>query len=549
LSRLTRRPHRFQLKKEVAKALTGGHPWVFRDKVSGAAQIFADGQWLELVDGENQVVGYGLYQQEGGVAVRVLRLGTKPPDLEYWKKNLQRSIKRRAGLLFETNAYRLLNGESDGFPGIVIDVYDGYAVLQTYTPAVDALGRYMALLAFKELELKAVIWKTPTKRKDRPSNEVRVLCGAMPEGLVKFHEGKINYYADLLSGQKSGTFLDLRGLRRWLSQQPLKQNRILNLFAYTGTAGLAASQAGAREVLNVDSAQASLDFGEKYHGSDTQQWLCADIFGWLNGLSPEERFDGIVVDPPSMASLKTQVPKALATYFRIYKQVVQHIKPHGFIVACCCTSRISPGQFEECVRAALPGFRCVEKLPMEADHRARFEEARYLKVLVFQPISVARAAATEKKRSAVAERDVFDEEFGEEDTFRRARKPETVKEPSEQTDTRRPRPWVKPEGEKTDTRRPRPWGKPEGEKPARPGGSSSRPGGGSARPGSGGDRPGGSGPPRPNSRPKADNWHESGQSGRPSKKFDRPGSGLPKPSKPPGKRKDDRPGSGGRGRK
>ena len=384
MSRISRKPHRFQLKKDVAKVIREGHPWIFRDKLSAAAQIFSDGQWLQLVDGDNLVVGYGIFQTQGAVAVRMLRLGNKPPDLEYFQHNLQRSIRRRAALQSETNAYRLLNGENDSFPGVVLDIYDGCAVLQTYSSSVDALGRYVGRLACRELNLKALVWKCPTKRADRPAQDMRVLRGRMNEGTVKFHEGELALAADVHNGQKSGTFLDLRGLRRWLTQQTLTGQRILNLFAYTGMAGLAASHAGA-EVLNVDSAQTSLDFGQQHHASPRQNWLCEDIFTWLGNLSPEERFDGIIVDPPSMASLKSQIPKTLLAYRRLYKQCEAHLKPKGFIVACCCTSRISPGKFEQCVREALPTFNCAEKLHMEVDHRARFEEARYLKVLIFRP--------------------------------------------------------------------------------------------------------------------------------------------------------------------
>lgn len=373
---------RYQLKKAVAEALRNGHPWVFRDKVSSASAVFQDGEWLQLVDQDNKPVGTGIYQAKGGVAIRVLRLGQEPVSVGWLRKQIGKAIAKRAPLTQETDAYRVLNGENDHFPGVVLDVYAGNGVLQTYTPGVDALGRYAAAVASQQLSLKSVVWKTPSKRLDSEDRPNRLLRGARPH-VVKFYEGKLKLAADLWSGQKSGTFLDLRGLRRYLQALDLNGKRVLNLFAYTGTAGLACCAAGAKEVINVDQAQPSLDFGQRYHGHKAQRWVCADIFSWVKGYQAQP-FDLIVVDPPSMASNKTQVGRALATYKRIYAAVHRLLRPGGTIVGCCCTSRISPGEFESTLRQALRGMRRTERLPMELDHKPRFDEANYLKILAFR---------------------------------------------------------------------------------------------------------------------------------------------------------------------
>lgn len=374
-------PQRYQLKKELAAIVRAGHPWIFRDKLSSATSAFCDGQWLQLVDGQNQVVGWGVYQATGGVGIRVLRKGQNPPSLDWYSRLVQKAIAKRNPLRSETDAFRVFNGESDRMPGIVLDVYAGYGVLQTYSCGVDSLGRYLAGLAYQQLGLKGLIWKIPSKRKDAEAG-VRRLRGNLPN-LVRFQEGPLQLAADLRSGQKSGTFLDLRGLRRWLSQQNLRNTRVLNLFSYTGAIGLAACQGGAREVHNVDAAQASLDFGARYHNAPAQRWICADIFRWLPEL--KEQFDWIIVDPPSMASQMDQVPQALAVYRRIYRQLLPHLKPGGVMVACCCTSRITPDRFEQVVRQALGGAKVWQRIPMEMDHKAGFEEANYLKVLAFRP--------------------------------------------------------------------------------------------------------------------------------------------------------------------
>lgn len=395
---------RHVLKNAVCEGLETGHPWVFRDKV-GDDRALSDGDWLQLVDPEGGVVGTGVYQAEGGVAIRVFRLGPRPITPGYLKARLDQAIERRAGLLAETDAYRVLNGESDGFPGIVVDVYAGVGVLQTYSPGVDALGRYAAGYIADRLSLKALVWKAPSKRvggRETPPN--RMLRGRERPYVVKFHENQVVMAADLFSGQKSGTYLDLRGLRRYLLSQDLSGKKVLNLFAYTGMSGLACAAAGAREVVNVDAAQPSLDFGRRYHKGAAMKWVCADVFPWIDALPPRE-YDLIIADPPSMASNKTQVLKALKIYHRLYSTLLNKLKPGGTIIACCCTSRISPREFEEKVSFALRPMSRKLALPMEVDHKPAFAEADYLKILVFQqdPSAAparARTRAVEKTRSA-----------------------------------------------------------------------------------------------------------------------------------------------------
>jgi 23S rRNA (cytosine1962-C5)-methyltransferase len=380
---------RYRLKQQTADAIRKGHPWIFRDKVSSVLDSVADGQWLQLLDPKEKTVAFGIHQKEGGVAIRILRHGELEPSLGWLKKMLAKALKKREAMRLNNQAFRLLNGENDFFPGVVIDVYGNHGVLQTYHPSVDSLGRYAAAVARQMLNLQSVTWKMPQKRiataseENRTGEKVRMLFGQRP-GVVIVQEEQIQLAADLSAGQKSGTFLDLRGLRRYLASAPLKNKKVLNLFAYTGSAGLACCVAGASQVINVDAAQQSLDFGEKHHAHPNQQWVKADIFPWLKDLSARQKFDWIIVDPPAMATQKTQVPFALTTYQRIYRRAKELLNPGGTIVACCCTSRISPTQFKQCVGASLPSMKPVADLPMELDHHSKFPESNYLKVVVFR---------------------------------------------------------------------------------------------------------------------------------------------------------------------
>lgn len=386
------------LKRAVCDGLMSGHPWVFRDKVEKTTEGIKDGQWLRLLDPSGHEVGTGLYQAEGGVAIRVFTLGQEQVTTDWLQERLRTAISLRSGLRQETDAFRLVNGEGDGLPGIVLDIYGRVGVLQTYSPGLDILGRYVARVARECLGLTSVVAKAPSKRVGDKGQVCRRLYGEQPY-VVRFHEGPLLLAADLWSGQKSGTFLDLRGLRRLLLSFDLKGKRVLNLFSYTGTAGLACALAGALEVVNVDAAGAALEFGRRYHHHEAMRWQQADVFTWI-GTEIPHRYDLIIVDPPSMASNKGQVPRALAAYHHLYQQVLTMLKPDGKVVACCCTSRISRRQMEEKVSLALRPMSRRSSLAMEPDHPATMIEADYLKVLVFDRDPRARVAESKKGLSS-----------------------------------------------------------------------------------------------------------------------------------------------------
>ncbi len=376
------RPRRYQLRKESVQVVASGHPWIFRGQLSSAATVFGDGQWLQLVDGGNQVVGHGMFEAQGAVAIRVLERGGRVPDAAWVAERVDAALARRAPLRAETDAFRAVHGESDGLPAVVVDVYRDTAVLATYSTGADALGRLVAARVCQKLGLVRSLWKPAHRRAAGGPAALRALVGDLPPDPIEIREGPLSFRVDL-AGQKSGAYLDLRGLRRWLLAQELGGARMLNLFSYTGTLGLAARQAGAAEVWNVDSSRRALEVAARFHGGGAHD-QAADVFEWLPRLRPSERFDLIVADPPPMTSRVAQVEGALAAYRRLYRTAAPHVAPGGRIVACCCTSRIDARSFQRAVVTGLgKGFRFERRIPPEVDHPVGFPEADYLKVLVF----------------------------------------------------------------------------------------------------------------------------------------------------------------------
>jgi len=377
-------PRRYQLNKISFQAIRNRHPWIFRSHLSSAADIFSSGQWVQLVDEKNAMVGLGIYDREGLIGIRCLHFGGMPPK-GWINGRLGEALEKRVQLRKFTNAFRAVHGENDGFPGVVFDVYDTTGVLQTYSTSVDRLGRFVASYLKRSLRLENIVWKTPTRRR-RKGDLLRVLFGSIP-GDIAVREGKLEFRLSVREGQKSGAFLDLRGLRKWVASQKWNGYRVLNLFSYTGTLGMASEIAGATEIWNVDTSGGALEFGKKYHAINAQRhrWIRADVFPWIQDLPKKERFDVIIVDPPSMASAVSQVPQALKTYKKIYQVVSERLTPKGIVIACCCTSRIKRHVFHQTLFSAFGDkFKVHRELGVEDDHPVGFPEGDYLKMLVLR---------------------------------------------------------------------------------------------------------------------------------------------------------------------
>ncbi|HVK86697.1 MAG TPA: class I SAM-dependent methyltransferase [Kofleriaceae bacterium] len=383
-------PRRYQLRKE-AVGIVRNHPWVFRDQLSTAATVFTDGDWLRLVDGANQVVGYGIYEAEGAIAIRVLRRGPARPDAAWLRETLAASLAKRAELAGRTDGLRLVHGESDGIPAVVVDRFGDTLVVQSYARGADALARFAARAVARELAVRNVMLRPAHRRRAAPPKggakvdapePPRVLAGAPPD-VAHFTEDGVRFAVDLAGGQKSGAFLDLRALRRAIATTDLAGARVLNLFAFSGMLGYAAELAGAAHVTNVDASERALAFAAAHHARDAAKhaYVTADIFKWLPALPAGEPYDLVIVDPPSMTSHKAQVPSVLAAYKKLYRAAAPHVRPGGILVAACCTSRIERAVFHRTVAGALGSdFTRERELPPEPDHPVGFPQADYLKI-------------------------------------------------------------------------------------------------------------------------------------------------------------------------
>jgi 23S rRNA (cytosine1962-C5)-methyltransferase len=376
---------RYQLKKEAAGVVMRDHPWIFRDTVSSAADVFRDGDWLRLVDGQNKVLGHGMFESEGAIAIRVLRRGTAAPDAAWFRSKLAAALDKRKPLTGATNGMRLVHGESDGLPAVVVDRFGDTLVAQSYSRGADALARYAAAVLAAELRVPNALL-VPAQRRRGTELNARILRGAPPD-VVRFTEDGTPFAVDLAGGQKSGTYLDLRGLRRAIKEAQLSGARVLNTFSYSGMLGRCAELAGAAHIVQVDASERALAFAREHHVGDAakHELIAADVFEWLPAHKPAEPYDLVVVDPPAMTSNKQQVPAVLAGYKKLYRAAAPLVKPGGILVAACCTSRVERAAFEATVTQTLgAGWTRERSIPAELDHPVGFPQADYLKILWFR---------------------------------------------------------------------------------------------------------------------------------------------------------------------
>lgn len=389
------KPRRYQLNKEAAGVVMGNHPWIFRDQLSSAASIFSDGDWLRLVGGKNELLGYGIYEATGAIAVRVFgrdvvdgKTAPTQPDAAWLRRRLETALAKRSALVGATTGIRLLNGESDGVPGVVADRYGETIVVTSYSAGSDALARYAACAFRGDVagRAKNVVLR-PAHRRQSAAPEARVMRGS-PPAVAEFVEDTVTYSVDL-EHQKTGAYLDLRGLRRAIASMPLAGKKVLNTFAYTGMLSRAAELAGAASIVSVDQSERALQFARAHHASDPakHELVVADVFDWLPMQWPQmsAAYDLVIVDPPAMTSRKTQVPAVLAGYTKLYRAAAKLVRPGGLLVAACCTSRITRPMFRDCVAKALEtGFSHQQELATEPDHPVGFPQADYLKISLWR---------------------------------------------------------------------------------------------------------------------------------------------------------------------
>ncbi|HEY3914952.1 MAG TPA: class I SAM-dependent methyltransferase [Verrucomicrobiae bacterium] len=383
---------RLRITSAAETIVRGGHPWVFANSVREQNREGETGELALLFDRKDRFLAVGLFDAESAIRVRILHVGKPCPiDLHWWRKRAEEALGRRANLFDnETTGCRLINGESDGWPGLVLDRYGDTLALKIYTAAwLPRLGEIADLLANNQrvvLRLSRNIQKYAKEKFGLV--EGQVLRGPALDGAVVFLENGLRFEADVLRGQKTGFFLDQRENRREAGKLAAGRT-VLNLFSHTGGFSVYAASGGAVSVVSLDISEHAL-MGARRNFALNQnrpevvrcrhEMVQADAFEWLRG-EAKKSFDIVVVDPPSLAKREVERAEAIGAYGRLIKGAVDRLNKGGTLVAASCSAHVSAEEFFGVAREFAAGAEELKTTGHAADHPATFPEAQYLKCI------------------------------------------------------------------------------------------------------------------------------------------------------------------------
>jgi 23S rRNA (cytosine1962-C5)-methyltransferase len=390
-----------ELKPGLGRHLRAGHPWVFKKGLAQPPRL-PPGSVVDLVDG-HRFVARGYFDPYSAIAVRVLTLDPKTTiDEAFFEQRIGRCVRARRELieLTATDSYRLVHGEGDGLPGVIVDLYAGWAVLKLYSAGLTPHRPLIVEALAKTVPgLKGVIGRDEVGRDDADVDEEkgngRVLWGEPAPNPLTIEERGAKFLVDVYAGQKTGFFLDQRENRFLLRR--LGQGRdVLNCFCFSGGFSVNAALGGAKSVFSVDQdadaiALARQNFPLNGLEPASHDFLAADVFELLESFKREGRsFDLIVLDPPAFAKSQKAVEGAVAGYASLNRQALALLRPGGLLATASCSARVTQQMFLDAVREgafnAGVDLTLVEERYQPPDHplRLQFPEGRYLKFLVLQ---------------------------------------------------------------------------------------------------------------------------------------------------------------------
>jgi len=389
---------RLRISAAAESIVRAGHPWLFADSIHESNRTGQTGELAVIYDRKDKFLAVGLFDADSPIRVRILHAG-KPQTIDavWWQARLSQSLARREKLFnAQTTGFRLIHGESDGWPGLVLDRYGATLVLKLYTAAW--LPRLPAMLALLKDSIPCERIVLRLSRNIQIFAETQfavrdglVLFGPAPDGPVIFLENGIRFEADVLRGQKTGFFLDQRENRAEVEELAGRRS-VLNAFSFSGGFSVYAARGGARSVTDLDISAHALEsanrnFALNQHLSAVaacrHETVQADAFEWLEKTNAQ--YGLIVLDPPSLAKRAAEREGAIRAYERLNALGMGRLERDGILVAGSCSAHVSAPDFFNAVRSAATktGKKYLEwkTLQHPRDHLATFKEAEYLKVI------------------------------------------------------------------------------------------------------------------------------------------------------------------------
>ena len=385
------------LKSGKDQSLMRYHPWVFSGAIKKTKGSFSEGDVVRVYNNKDQFLGLGHYQP-GTIAVRMLSFEDRPIDDAFWKERLLEAfhLRKRLGLIDHpaTNVFRLVNAEGDGLPGLIIDYYNGTAVIQAHS-----VGMFRMIDSFSEIlrellgsSLQSVYNKSAASlpHKADIDREEGYLLGVSADDMVQ--ENGLTFRVNWTEGQKTGFYIDQRENRNLLKSYA-RDADVLNLFGYTGGFSVYAAAGGCKSAVSVDSSQKATELADQnmklnFPRGVRHEAIARDAFEYLR--ESENRFDLMILDPPAFAKHHKVLPNAIQGYKKLNRLAIEQIRPGGIIFTFSCSQVMSRENFRKMAFTASANtgrkVRIVGQMSQPADHPVSIyhPEGEYLKGLILQ---------------------------------------------------------------------------------------------------------------------------------------------------------------------
>ncbi len=382
------------LKDRGASRVRSGHPWVYRSDVAGAEG--ESGDVVRVTDRRGAFLGLAFFNPKSEISLRMATREDEPVDEDWFRARLRDALAYRKFLQIDADAYRVVHAEADGVPGLVVDRYGEYLVVQVGSAAVERrLGWVVTaledLLAPAGILLRA---DSLARRREGLDTGVRLLSGEVPERVV-VREGPVRYRAHLWKGQKTAAFLDQRENHLAAGFYAGEAGRVLDVFSYAGGFALHAARR-ASSVEAVDSSGAALEAARDnavLNGLGNVTFTRKNAFDSLRERSDAgEQYDAVILDPPAFAKTKRDLPAAIRAYKEINLRAIKLLRPGGVLVSCSCSYHFSREIMEGTLRSAAAdagaAMRVREWRGQAADHPEilTVPETRYLKCAILERV-------------------------------------------------------------------------------------------------------------------------------------------------------------------
>jgi 23S rRNA (cytosine1962-C5)-methyltransferase len=406
LSRLPKPSQRrvaLHVKPAAERSIRAGHPWLYEDSITTRSHEGKCGDQAVVYDRKNRFLAIGLYDPYSSIRVRVLAHNQPQPiTIEWFKARLIKSLKARGSFdITVTSGYRLVHGENDGFPGLVLDRYGHNLVMKLYSTIWVPYLKDLLPLLVELTDAERIVLRLARKAQGQAValfglQDGLQLYGPPLHGPVQFYENDVRFEADIINGHKTGFYLDQRENRAYLEEIVKGDGTfqsLLNVFAYSGGFSIFGARGGASQITNVDISEAALQTARNNfllnmkHPSISRaknQYVIGDAFEVMNRLLQAGRkYDAVVIDPPSFASRKSQVTPALKAYGYLVRSGINLLREGGLLALFSCSSRMSEDQFfkrvaTETVKMGRP-LQELKRTGHPCDHPLSFEQGAYLK--------------------------------------------------------------------------------------------------------------------------------------------------------------------------